>query len=70
MEIKRLSIKNWQNITYLNIEFEKLLILIGESNKGKTSILKSLSAILGKYEIQNSDFKNENMEIEIKIKYF
>ncbi|MGL4365740.1 MAG: ATP-dependent nuclease [Cetobacterium sp.] len=70
MEIKRLSIKNWQNITYLNIEFEKLLILIGEANKGKTSILKSLSAILGKYEIQNSDFKNENMEIEIKIKYF
>lgn len=70
MEIKRLSIKNWQNITYLNIEFEKLLILIGESNKGKTSILKSLSAILGKYEIQNSDFKNENMDIEIKIKYF
>lgn len=70
MEIKRLSIKNWQNITYLNIEFEKLLILIGESNKGKTSILKSLSAILGKYEIQNSDFKNEKMDIEIKIKYF
>ncbi|MGL5278124.1 MAG: ATP-dependent nuclease [Cetobacterium sp.] len=70
MEIKRLSIKNWQNITYLNIEFEKLLILIGESNKGKTSILKSLSAILGKYEIQSSDFKNENMDIEIKIKYF
>lgn len=70
MEIKRLSIKNWQNITYLNIEFEKLLILIGESNKGKTSILKSLSAILGKYEIENSDFKNENMDIEIKIKYF
>ena len=28
------------------------------------------SAILGKYEIQNSDFKNENMDIEIKIKYF
>lgn len=70
MEIKRLSIKNWQNITYLNIEFEKLLILIGESNRGKTSILKSLSAILGKYEIQNSDFKNEKMDIEIKIKYF
>lgn len=70
VEIKRLTIKNWRNINYLSIEFEKLLILIGESNKGKTSILKSLSAILGKYEIQNSDFKNENMDIEIKIKYF
>lgn len=70
MDIKRLSIKNWRNISYLNIEFEKLLILIGESNRGKTSILKSLSAILGKYEIQNSDFKSENMPIEIKIKYF
>ena len=45
MEIKRLSIKNWQNITYLNIEFEKLLILIGEYNKGKNSNVKSLSAI-------------------------
>lgn len=70
MEIKRLSIKNWQGIGYLNIEFQKMLILIGESNRGKTSILKGLAAILGGYEIKDSDFKDKKSEIEIKIKYY
>lgn len=70
MELKRLSITNWQNIEYLNIEFEKMLILIGESNRGKTSILKALSAIVGNYEIKEDDFKNKDRDIEIKIKYF
>ncbi|WP_432204518.1 ATP-dependent nuclease [Cetobacterium somerae] len=70
MEIKRLNISNWQNIRYLEIEFEKLLILIGESNRGKTNILKGLSAIFGNYEIKDSDFKDKNIPIEIKIKFY
>lgn len=70
MELKRLSITNWQNIEYLNIEFEKMVILIGESNRGKTSILKALSAIIGSYEIKEDDFKNRDRAIEIKIKCF
>lgn len=70
MDLKKLSISNWQNIDYINIEFEKMLILIGESNRGKTSILKALSAVIGNYEIEESDFKDKNKVIEIKIKYY
>ncbi|MGL5089217.1 MAG: ATP-dependent nuclease [Cetobacterium sp.] len=70
MDIKRLTISNWRSIGYINIEFQKLLILIGESNRGKTCILKALSAFLGEIEIKNEDFKDKNKELEIKIKYY
>ncbi|MGL4997514.1 MAG: ATP-dependent nuclease [Cetobacterium sp.] len=70
MDIKRLTISNWKSIDYINIEFQKLLILIGESNRGKTCILKALSAFLGEVEIKNEDFKDKNKELEIKIKYY
>ncbi|MGL5984430.1 MAG: ATP-dependent nuclease, partial [Cetobacterium sp.] len=70
MDIKRIVISNWQNIDYINIEIEKLLVLIGDSNNGKTSILKAISAALGNYEITENDFKDKNKLIEIKIKCY
>ncbi|MGL5000164.1 MAG: ATP-dependent nuclease [Cetobacterium sp.] len=70
MDIKKLTISNWQSIDYINVEFQKLLILIGESNRGKTCILKALSAFLGEIEIKNEDFKDKNKELEIKIKCY
>ncbi|MGL4988179.1 MAG: ATP-dependent nuclease [Cetobacterium sp.] len=70
MDIKRIVISNWQNIDYINIEIEKLLVLIGDSNNGKTCILKAISAALGNYEITENDFKDKNKLIEIKIKCY
>ncbi|MGL5378234.1 MAG: ATP-dependent nuclease [Cetobacterium sp.] len=70
MDIKRIVISNWQNIDYINIEIEKLLVLIGDSNNGKTSILKAISAALGNYEITENDFKDKNKLVEIKIKCY
>ncbi|MGL4652876.1 MAG: ATP-dependent nuclease [Cetobacterium sp.] len=70
MDMKKIMITNWQNIDYVNIEIEKLLILIGESNRGKTSILKALSAFFGEYEIKKDDFKDIKKAIEIRIKCY
>ncbi|MEG0069766.1 ATP-dependent nuclease [Cetobacterium sp.] len=70
MDIRKITIINWQCIDYLSISFEKLMIFIGESNRGKTSAINALSAGLGFYEVKKSDFRNENKNIEIKIKFF
>ncbi|MGL4641872.1 MAG: ATP-dependent nuclease [Cetobacterium sp.] len=70
MDMKKIMIANWQSIEYVNIEIEKLLILIGESNRGKTSILKALSAFFGQYEIKKEDFKDRTRPIEIRIKCY
>ncbi|WP_438524869.1 ATP-dependent nuclease [Cetobacterium sp.] len=68
--MKKIMIANWQSIEYVNIEIEKLLILIGESNRGKTSILKALAAFFGQYEIKKADFKDKTKPIEIRIKCY
>ncbi|WP_297596352.1 TOPRIM nucleotidyl transferase/hydrolase domain-containing protein [uncultured Cetobacterium sp.] len=70
MDIKKVTIKNWQCIDFLTLSFEKMMIFIGESNHGKTSIINALSAGLGFYEVEKSDFKDKTKEIEIKIKFF
>ncbi|MGL4629098.1 ATP-dependent nuclease [Cetobacterium sp.] len=70
MDMKKIMIANWQSIEYVNIEIEKLLILIGESNRGKTSILKALAAFFGQYEIKKADFKDKTKPIEIRIKCY
>ncbi|MGL5743947.1 MAG: ATP-dependent nuclease [Cetobacterium sp.] len=70
MDMKKIMIANWQSIEYVNIEIEKLLILIGESNRGKTSILKALATFFGQYEIKKADFKDKTKPIEIRIKCY
>lgn len=69
MEIKKITIVNWEKIEYEKINFENLMIFIGEANKGKSSVIKAISAI-GNDEIKNENFREKDKKIEIKIKFF
>lgn len=70
MDIKKVSIVNWQCIDNLTISFEKLMILIGEGNRGKTSIVNGVLAALKYREITECDFKDKNSDISITIRCF
>ncbi len=41
--IKKFSVKNFRNVNIENIEFDKINILIGPNNSGKTNFIKALS---------------------------
>lgn len=41
--IKKFSVKNFRNVNIQNIEFDKINILIGPNNSGKTNFIKALS---------------------------
>lgn len=68
MDIKKVIIQNWQCIKYLTIEFEKLMILIGEGNRGKTSTISAIMSSLHCREITEKDFYNIKLDIIIKLK--
>lgn len=68
MDIEKVIIENWQCIKYLTIEFEKLMILIGEGNRGKTSTISAIMASLHCKSIKESDFYNESLNIVIRLK--
>lgn len=70
MEIKSLNIENWQSIEFLTIKFDKLLILIGGANRGKSSVIQALKAILLNREIVERDFKIKDKRIVLQLKCF
>lgn len=42
MYLKELKIKNWQCIEETDIKFENLMLFIGQSNSGKSSIMSAI----------------------------
>ena len=42
MKIEILVISNWRSIQYLEIEFQDLMIFIGQNNHGKSNVLSAL----------------------------
>lgn len=69
MEIKKIIISNCEDIEYGAINFENLMIFVGEANKGKTSLIKAISAIFSG-KIEDVNFGDKSKEIELRIKYF
>lgn len=67
MKLSSLYIRNFKAIHEMNIEnIENALILVGQNNTGKTTILEAVRAVLGDYHIMPEDFDEDaaNMEME------
>ena len=58
MYLKKLKIKNWQCIKETYIEFENLMLFIGQSNSGKTSIMAAIMYFLGFRNFRPRDIRN------------
>lgn len=72
MQIKSLEIQNFKSIRKMQIlDIENALILVGQNNTGKTTVLDAVRAVGGVYTIRPEDFNEEgsNIEITMSIKY-
>ncbi len=56
MYLKELKIKNWQCIKETEIKFENLMLFIGQSNSGKSSLMASIMFFLGYITIIKKHF--------------
>ena len=72
MRIVRLEISHFKSIRKVVLEdIENALILVGQNNTGKTTVLDAIRAVGGDYQIQQEDFdeSGSNNEIEVEIAY-
>ncbi len=56
MKIKSLSICNWRSIKNVDIEFQDLMIFIGQNNHGKSNILSALLFFFGQINADDLDY--------------
>ncbi len=47
MKIKKVKINNWRSVKEANIEYEDMMIFIGQNNHGKSNLLSALLFIFG-----------------------
>ncbi|MBS6397772.1 MAG: AAA family ATPase [Clostridiales bacterium] len=68
MKIADLHIQNFKSIHDMHIQdIENALILVGQNNTGKTTVLDAIRAVGGDYEICPEDFGEDGANIEIRI---
>lgn len=68
MKIVSLHIRNFKSIREVHIEgIENALILVGQNNTGKTTVLDAVRAASGDYRILPEDFGEDCANIEISI---
>ncbi len=66
MYLKNIEINNWKSIDHLSIEFENLMLFIGRSNHGKSSIFSALLFFLGERNFRRNDPKDKDKLVEIQ----
>lgn len=68
MKIKELCIQNFKSIRQMHIrDIENALILVGQNNTGKTTVLNAIRAVGGDYRICPEDFEEDGANIEITV---
>lgn len=72
--LKRVSIQNFKSLKDVTLDFQKVNLLIGPNNSGKTNFLKALEYMLkDNTNQQETDFKrlvfNQNIENQILIQF-
>ena len=69
MRIIDIHIQNFKSIRNIHIQdIENALILVGQNNTGKTTILDAIRAAGGDYRIQPEDFGEDRANIEISVR--
>lgn len=71
MKITELHIRHFKSIYDLHItDIQSALILVGQNNTGKTTILDAIRAVGGEYAISSEDFHEDGSNIEIAVSLF
>lgn len=72
MKISDLYVRNFKSIHDMRIQdIENALILVGQNNTGKTTVLDAIRAVCGEYQICPEDFgeNGANIEITVSLKF-
>ncbi|GAA0403974.1 hypothetical protein GCM10009133_10780 [Cocleimonas flava] len=67
MKIKEVHIKNWRSIESVKLDYQDLMIFIGQNNHGKSNILSSLLFFFGEIKPQELDFHNQSDELFVEV---
>ena len=68
MKITDLRIQNFKSIHDMYIpDIENALILVGQNNTGKTTVLDAIRAVGGEYRIGPEDFGEAGAKIKIRV---
>lgn len=68
MKISDLHIQNFKSIRDMHIRnIENALILVGQNNTGKTTVMDAIRAVGGEYQICPQDFGEDGANIEISV---
>ena len=68
MKLTGIHIKNFKAIHEMKIDnIENALILVGQNNTGKTTILEAIRAAFGDYRISSEDFDGDSANIEMDL---
>ncbi|MCY4253426.1 MAG: AAA family ATPase [Flavobacteriaceae bacterium] len=69
MKIKNLQIQNWRSIVDLRVSFNKLVILIGQNNHGKSNVLSAIRFFFGEIKSEDRDFHNISNKLWVEIEF-
>lgn len=67
MKIKEVHIQNWRSIRFAELDYQDLMIFIGQNNHGKSNILSALLFFFGELKPQELDFHNDSNELFVEI---
>ena len=67
MKIKEVHIENWRSIQSVDIDYQDLMLFIGQNNHGKSNILSALLFFFGELKPQELDFHNDSQELFVEI---
>lgn len=69
MKICKVEIFNWRSIVHESIDFNDLMIFIGQNNHGKSNVLSALLFFFGEIGLQDLDFNNTSEELWVEIEF-
>jgi len=67
LKIKEVHIENWRSIQSVDIDYQDLMLFIGQNNHGKSNILSALLFFFGELKPQELDFHNDSQELFVEI---
>lgn len=66
MKLATLRIQNWRSIKSLEIQFQDLMIFIGQNNHGKSNVLSAILFFFGEIKPQDLDFNRGSQELFVE----
>ncbi|NLF42722.1 MAG: AAA family ATPase [Bacteroidales bacterium] len=69
MKIKTVEIANWRSIVHETIQFDDLMIFIGQNNHGKSNVLSALLFFFGEIGLHDLDFNSTSNELWVEVEF-